>query len=93
MLHALPPSGMTSQAFPVPRYPRNSTFLKPEEREEFGFDTVHELVQALNSAWARVGRRPLANGSFPTSRIRMRFVLTEMRLARLEGLLDQPLEG
>jgi hypothetical protein len=70
-------------------YPERATFLKPEEQEEFGVGTVHELVALLNCAWAGEGRMPLAPGSFPTSRVRIRFVLSEARLARQRGSLDR----
>ncbi len=69
------------------RYPERATLLKPEEQAEFGVGTVHELVALLNRAWAAEGRRPLAPGSFPTSRVRIRFVLSEARLARDRGTL------
>lgn len=71
------------------RYPERATFLKPEEQEELGVETVHELVTLLNRAWAREGRLPLAPGSFPTSRVMLRFVLNEARLARGRGSFDR----
>ena len=64
-----------------PGYPEQATFLKPEEQSEFGVGTAHELVERLNSAWAAEGRRPLARGSFPTSRVMLQTVLHEARLA------------
>ncbi len=64
-----------------PKYPRRAAPLDDDVKAAYGVETGHELVALLNAAWAQVGRRPLPQGSYPTTRVLLTALLRHMREA------------
>lgn len=46
---------------------------------EFGTTSTEELVERLNALYAKAGERPLPQGSFPTTRAKLRTFLSLYR--------------
>lgn len=71
-----------------PKYPRRAAPLDDSIKAAYGVETGHELVAILNETWAKSGRRPLPQGSYPTTRVLLTALLRHLREAGVQTRVD-----